>query len=219
MSQNKPSNAERRRIAQEKIAAQRAAEARRQRTVTIAMVVGGVVLIGGAATAAVFAIGSMNDQKHADKVKAQASDSSIDKSKDLLATTAYQATGEDVDGVVKSNSMEKTDYHIHTHLTVFVNGVEKKIPYGVGIVPPYSLQSADDGSSFVGGGSAFYYLHTHDESGILHVESPNEHIYTLGNFFDVWKQPLSGSQVGPDKGAVTVYVDGKKYTGDPGTSS
>ncbi|MFC1411758.1 hypothetical protein ACEZCY_21095 [Streptacidiphilus sp. N1-12] len=214
MTQNKPSNADRRRIAQQRIAEQRQAEARRQRKVMIAWVVAGVVVIGGAGTAAAFGISSMNHSNAEAKVSKQASDPSIDKSATLLATTAKQSTGGPVDGVVKSDSMEKTVYHIHAHLQIFVDGKQKNIPYGVGIVPPYSLDTSG-GSPFVSGGSKFYYLHTHDETGVIHVESPSKLQYTLGNFFDVWKQPLSSTQVGPNKGTVIVYVDGKKFTGDP----
>lgn len=216
MTQNKPSNNDRRRIAQEKIAAQRKVEAKRQRNITIAWIAAGVLVLGGASAAAAYGINHMNKTAEANKVKKQASDPSIDKSATLLATTAQQATGGDVDGVVKSNSMEKLDYHIHSHLQIYANGTQKNIPYGIGIVPPYSMDSTS-GSPFVSGGSAFYYLHTHDESGVIHVESPTKLEYTLGNFFDVWKQPLSSTQVGPQKGTVIVYVDGKKFTGDPRT--
>ncbi|MEZ0093066.1 hypothetical protein [Streptacidiphilus sp. EB129] len=215
MTDKKPSNADRRRIAQERIAAQRKADAQRQRNVMIAWIAGGVVLLGGAGTAAFFGIQSLNKQSTQAKIDKQASDPSIDKSATLLATTAKQATGEVIDGIVKSNSMEALDYHIHSHLQIFVNGAQKNIPYGIGIVAPYQLQTSSDGSAFVSGGSAFYYLHTHDETGVIHVESPTKQEYTLGNFFDVWKQPLSSTQVGPNKGTLTVYVDGKLYTGDP----
>jgi len=214
MTQNKPSNAERRRIAQQRIAEQRKADSRRQRNAMIAWVVGGVILIGGAGTAAAFAIGSQNHDNKVAAATKQAKDPSLDKSASLLATTANQVTGETVDGVVKSDQMEALAYHIHAHLQIYVNGTQKNIPYGIGIVPPYSLDTSGS-SPFVSGGSKFYYLHTHDETGVIHVESPTKRQYTLGNFFDVWKQPLSSTQVGPNKGTVTVYVDGKVVTGDP----
>jgi hypothetical protein len=31
----------------------------------------------------------------------------------------------------------------------------------------------------------------------------------------IWGQPLSATQVGPATGTVTVFVDGRPYTGDP----
>ena len=215
MTQNKPTQAERRRIAQEKIAAQRAAEARRQRTMTISMIVGGVVLLAGVGVLVTFAINKTNDNKVKAAASAAANDPTIDKSPKLLASTAHQADGQDVDGVVKSNSMEQTVYHIHSHLQVFVDGKQMTIPYGVGIVPPLQLQQQQDGTPFVSLGSKFYFLHTHDESGIIHVESPTQQQYNLGNLFDLWNQPLTSSGIAGHQGQLTVFVDGKPYTGDP----
>ena len=136
-----------------------------------------------------------------------------DTSSAILASTVSQSTGGTVDGV-QSNDMEQVLFHIHAHLAIYVNGTQKLLPYGVGIVPPYQLQQTATGP-FVAGGSKYYWLHTHDETGVIHIESPVQRTFTLGNFFDVWKQPLSASQVGPDKGTVSAYVNGKAYTGDP----
>jgi hypothetical protein len=61
----------------------------------------------------------------------------------------------------------------------------------------------------------FYWLHTHDESGVIHAEAPEAHAFTLGEFFDIWGQPLSRDGVGPAQGDVSVWVDGKRYDGDP----
>jgi len=40
------------------------------------------------------------------------------------------------------------------------------------------------------------WLHTHAADGIIHTESPVERTYTLGDFFDIWGQPLGRHQVG-----------------------
>jgi hypothetical protein len=61
-------------------------------------------------------------------------------------------------------------------------------------------------------------LHTHDPSGILHIESAKDEPFTLGQVFTEWGQPLTASQVGPvavgaDK-AEHVFVNGKEIT-DP----
>ncbi|WP_042425899.1 hypothetical protein [Streptacidiphilus anmyonensis] len=219
MTQNKPSQAERRRIAQEKIAAQRAAEARRQRTINISMIVGGAVLLAGVGVLATWAINSTNKSNAKAAANAAASaaanDPALDKSANLLASTVHQADGQDIDGIVKSNEMEQTVYHIHTHLQVFVDGKQMTIPYGIGIVSPLQLQQAQDGTAFVAGGSKFYFLHTHDETGIIHVESPSQQQYNLGNLFDLWKQPLTSGNVAGHQGKLTIFVDGKPYTGDP----
>jgi len=35
-----------------------------------------------------------------------------------------------------------------------------------------------------------YWLHTHVADGIIHIETPGERSFTLGEFFDIWNQPL-----------------------------
>jgi hypothetical protein len=115
---------------------------------------------------------------------------------------------------VSSNENEQVLFHVHAHLAIYINGTPKLLPYGVGIVGPYQLQQTADGP-FVAGGSKYYWLHTHDESGIIHIESPQQRGFTLGNFFDIWHQPLSASQVGPATGTVTAFLNGGKFTGNP----
>ncbi|HEX3565889.1 MAG TPA: hypothetical protein VHU17_11000, partial [Acidimicrobiales bacterium] len=48
-----------------------------------------------------------------------------------------------------------------------------------------------------------------------HIESPSPSLYTLGQFFDVWGQPLGPTQVGPVTGTLTTFVNGREYTGNP----
>jgi hypothetical protein len=65
-------------------------------------------------------------------------------------------------------------------------------------------------------GSCVYWLHAHANDGIIHVESPSTaDSFTLGEFFDIWGQPLSSTQVGPAKGTVTAFFNGKLYKGNP----
>jgi hypothetical protein len=61
----------------------------------------------------------------------------------------------------------------------------------------------------------FYWLHTHAADGIVHIESPVQRTYTLGQFFNEWGQPLGPDAVGPVHGHVTVLVNGKVLTGNP----
>jgi hypothetical protein len=76
------------------------------------------------------------------------------------------------------------------------------------------VQQTSDGP-FVVGGSAIYWLHTHDASGVVHIESPVQRTSTLGELFDLWGQPLGPDRVGPATGPVTVLVDGAVVGGDP----
>jgi hypothetical protein len=50
---------------------------------------------------------------------------------------------------------------------------------------------------------------------LIHVEAAVERSFVLGEFFDVWGQPLGPSEVGPARGEVTATVNGKVWTGDP----
>jgi hypothetical protein len=129
-----------------------------------------------------------------------------------LSGTQSKAMGNTVDGI-KCLGQEQLLFHIHAHLTVFVNGGARQVPYAIGIVNP-QLQNTPEGP-FVGGGSCFYWLHTHAADGIIHIESPVQRIFTLGNFFDVWGEPLSRTQVGPSKGHVTALYNGQVFLGNP----
>jgi hypothetical protein len=97
---------------------------------------------------------------------------------------------------------------------VYTNGTARTIPEGIGIVPPTQVVQTSTGP-FVVSGQCFYWLHSHTADGIIHIESPTQRVYTLGNYFDIWNQPLSAIQVGPVHGAVTAFVDGQAFAGDP----
>ena len=94
--------------------------------------------------------------------------------------------------------------HIHEHLDVVVNGKLYPVPALIGI---------NVGERFV------TELHTHDESGIIHVESPTDRTFTLGDFFDVWGLRLSQKCLGGycSSGAkhVYVWVNARRVHGDP----
>ena len=82
-------------------------------------------------------------------------------------------------------------FHIHAHLTVFVDGKARRVPCGIA-VPGAQVSSTPIGS-YVAAGSCFYWLHTHAADGIIHIEAPVQRTYTLGDFFDVGEQKLSPS--------------------------
>lgn len=131
----------------------------------------------------------------------------------VLAGLNSAAQGSTVHGI-QCNSGEQTVYHIHAHLAVFVNGAQHTVPYGIGI-PGGTAAPEATGGPYVGSGTCFYWLHSHDQSGVIHIESPVQKLYTLGDYFAIWGQPLAAGQVGPAKGTLTVYVDGKRYVGNP----
>ena len=111
---------------------------------------------------------------------------------------------------IQCGSKEQLAYHIHAHLTVFDNGQARSIPGGIGIPGSQVVQTTE--GPVASGGQCIYWLHTHAPDGVIHVESPTQRIYTLGDFFDEWHQPLSADQVGDVKGKVSAVVNGKPWT-------
>jgi hypothetical protein len=187
-------------------AAQRRAERRRRALRALAVLVGAAVVVA----IVVFAV----QRHHSRSASAALGPEGVPlQTGEPLAAVDTSATGQPVDGV-RCDTSEQVAYHIHSHLAVFVSGQPRSIPAGVGVAPPRQTQNTPSGP-FVVSGACFYWLHTHASDGILHVESPLQQDYTLGNFFDIWRQPLNRDQVGPARGAVTVFVDGQQQSVDP----
>lgn len=134
-----------------------------------------------------------------------------------LASANSTVSGSPVDGITCRKTMDQgVSYHIHVHVAIFVAGQQVRIPAGAGIVPP-RVEEPAPGGVFVDNSatSCLYWLHVHANDGIIHVEAPHQQAFSLGQFFDVWNQPLSAGQVGPARGAVVAFVNGKRFAGDP----
>lgn len=114
------------------------------------------------------------------------------------------ATGQPIANI-RCDSGEQLAVHYHAHVDLIYKGQPAAIPAQVGITS-----------------TCFYWTHTHQSSGIVHIEAPKESAsrqFTLGDFFQVWGQPLSDQQVATFKlssgDQLKMWVDGKPYTGDP----
>lgn len=93
---------------------------------------------------------------------------------------------------------EGTALHVHSHLDVYVDGSRVIVPAGIGIGPAGRFVSP---------------LHTHDATGVIHVESPTVETFTLGEFFGVWgvrfgNGCLGGYCTGGGRG-LRVFADGR----------
>jgi hypothetical protein len=101
-------------------------------------------------------------------------------------------------------SAEGTVQHTHQHLDLFVDGQAIQIPGDIGINRDQRYLAP---------------IHTHDTTGIIHVESPTVADFTLGEFFDVWGVRFDPRCVGGvcdgNGRALSVYVNGEPETGDP----
>jgi hypothetical protein len=93
--------------------------------------------------------------------------------------------------------------HIHAHLDVFVNGASVTVPANIGI--DYVARRITP-------------LHTHDKTGIVHIESPDARPYTLAQFFAEWGIRLDSEcldtycQPGV---SLAAWVNGAPVSGDP----
>jgi hypothetical protein len=89
--------------------------------------------------------------------------------------------------------------HIHQHLDVFYDGKRVTVPGGIGI---------NELERFISP------IHTHDASGIIHVESPDVRAFVLGDVFAVWGVRFSPTCLGggcrTKTKRVWVFVNGKQ---------
>jgi hypothetical protein len=121
------------------------------------------------------------------------------------ANTADLAERLQAIGLAPLSPIEGTAVHIHQHLDLYVDSHKVPVPAGIGIDPAVGYAP----------------LHTHDSSGVIHVESPTVRPYTLGELFAVWGVRLTPSCLGGYCAGggrqLRVYVDGRAYQGDPTT--
>jgi hypothetical protein len=92
-----------------------------------------------------------------------------------------------------------TILHLHPHLSVVVNSTPIEVPEQIGINAPlwnersldkFGMQSMPEMNMV-----AMAPLHTHDNSGIVHVESTINRNYTLGEFLNIWGLNLNDKTV------------------------
>lgn len=117
------------------------------------------------------------------------------------STPVNSAAYPTVDGI-SCDTQEQLAYHIHVHLSLYMNGSPVQLPANIGIASDQSC---------------YYWLHVHDGSGVVHIEAPTQKIYTLGNFFHIWGQAFPQLQYPVELESTNdwqVYVNGKLYTGD-----
>ena len=101
---------------------------------------------------------------------------------------------------------------LHVQLSVEVESAAVEISSSIGL----------NGEEVAGGRMATGFvsaIHTHDDSGLVHVHSPDVRSYTLGQLFDVWgvsltKERIGGYCVGGGR-TLTVEANGERVEGDP----
>ena len=108
-------------------------------------------------------------------------------------STANGGQGQTVGGLdCLPNMLE--DYHVHSHLAIYLNGESITVPEEIGITRSVSP-------------NCFYEIHTHDLKGKLHVEAGAAGVFTLGQFFAVWGEPFNNTTVADITGLpIVVYT-------------
>jgi hypothetical protein len=113
-------------------------------------------------------------------------------------------TGIKAAGLPLMTESVKLAQHIHVHLDVLVDGKPVEVPGDIGI------DHQNHGLS---------PLHTHDDSGLLHIESATLKDFYLGQLFNEWQVSLSRHNIGGLRTGINhvleVHVNGKLYQGDP----
>jgi hypothetical protein len=130
----------------------------------------------------------------------------LEQGPDLASAGTTKPVG--VDGI-QCKPSEQLVYHIHAHLAVFNNGRQYAVPGGIGI--PGSQDEQSQYGPVAVGGQCYFWLHTHTSDGVIHIESPLRAIFTLGDFFDVWRQPLTDDRIASLHGKVSAFVNGKPW--------
>lgn len=109
-----------------------------------------------------------------------------------------------IDGI-RCDQTEGAVEHIHVDLQLFNRGKAVTVPANVGIPA---------------GSACLYWVHTHSNDGIVHIESPIKRTFTLGNFFDIWGPDLNwtrAASVSASHGSrLSIWVNGVPWQGkDP----
>jgi hypothetical protein len=206
----------------QKIAEMRAAQKRKDRKRKTLF--GGVVVlaVGGMVAGGVFAAQNKGSTSTSPSAAPSAStapagtgpEGIVLEAGTVLAGLSTAGTGQTIDGI-QCQASEQLAYHIHAHLAIYVDGTLRPVPLGIGIVPPVVEQTAN--GPFASASQCYYWLHTHTNDGIIHIESPTQTTYTLSQFFAIWGQTLNPNAVGGATGPVTAYVNGQQWGADPGS--
>lgn len=151
-------------------------------------------------------------------------------------------TGPDGNTVSCLSSMAE-NYHVHAFLGFYNSGHAVALSDGIGMAEPQG-----DGDYAVNGTTihnwenyatqCFYEMHTHDASGVIHIEAPSPNcggatqntvpcdmsIFTLGDFLAVWGVQIMPTGIYSNgapimSGSVQIYTSGPVARGGPNHSA
>lgn len=132
---------------------------------------------------------------------------------------------------IPCNQTMSSDYHVHLFVGIMYNGQEIALPDAIGIDDPFGefTDNTDPQHPIPNQeiyGDCFYFVHTHDASGLVHLEAPSswtgappcsgaanppystlctQSYFTLADLLNVWGLSMTQSNFGPLVGPVSVY--------------
>jgi len=116
----------------------------------------------------------------------------------IQSIIAYNNAYPITNGVACDPTMQ-IKYHIHVHLTIYINGKPYTLPQGVGLAPD---------------GSCDYWMHTHTSDGIIHIEAPENRNLSLDDFLNIWYKVFPKLNPPPQLAQTgwKIYLNGKPRT-------
>lgn len=100
---------------------------------------------------------------------------------------------------LKALPEETLEYHVHPVLQVLIDDEQVTVPANIGI----DLKNQEISP-----------LHTHDDTGTIHVEAPEPVDFTLGQFFQEWDVKLDkdciATYCADDTHQLVTFVDGER---------
>ena len=173
----------------------------RRRNIVTGIIV--FALLGGAVTGAVIAVQKDNEQRNNPTLEGLSRGP-------IPWQPEYANLAERVRALDLPSSANV--FHIHSHLDVFVDGVKAEVPANIGLAQT-GVSTASPGATVIAA------IHTHDATGVIHIEGATTFDPTLRDVFGVWGVRFTKTCLGvycaTADSPLDVYVNGKKLTSDP----
>ena len=122
--------------------------------------------------------------------------------------------GSRVDGIPCDKTEYLDDYHVHIYLGIVYEGKQISVPDAIGLIHPGRKVNG-----YISTAGCFYFIHTHDASGMVHIEDPRDYpptavLYPFRDVLAVWGEKVAIDGFGPFKGLVRVFVGNVPKIGD-----
>ena len=132
--------------------------------------------------------------------------------------TSSGGNGSMVDHKVPCLASMGNGYHVHVFLGIVYHGQLMAVPDTIGMFRP-----GPELNGWVNSAQCFYEIHTHDASGIVHVEVAQPHplssvVFKVKQLLDVWGVPHGDKSFGPFKGKIHVFVGNPASIGGSNTT-